>query len=89
VLVQTALHAHDSETAPAAAPEKARAPAIGAEELADDCRSEADILCYKVPTTGLARCLKEYDDALMAPCRRALRSFRFSRHPVGEEESGL
>jgi hypothetical protein len=88
-LEQSALHAHESETAPAAVPVRAPARAIGAEELADDCRSEAAVLCYNVPTKGIARCLKEYDDALMAPCRRALRSFRSARHPLDEKESGL
>ena len=55
-------------------------------DLEYECRSEAAILCYKMPARGLPRCLREYDDALMRPCRHALKSGRYAL-PAEDEES--
>ena len=82
------LHAAAHEAALAAIPKAAPARVVDADELSDDCRPEIAILCYKIPTKGLARCLREYDDALMTPCRRALKSFGSPRRPIDEDETG-
>jgi hypothetical protein len=38
------------------------------------CAPEIGILCHGVPRDRLKSCLREYDDALLKPCRRALAS---------------
>jgi hypothetical protein len=74
--------------APAPAPAPAAAPPAKVEpvDLTYECRSEAALLCYHVPDRGLARCLREYRDALMRPCRAALKSGQVPAAAVVEEE---
>jgi hypothetical protein len=57
-----------AEPAPSAPP----AAAPETDDWTYDCRSEIGILCHDLPAHRLKRCLDEYDDALMRPCRRAL-----------------
>ena len=85
----SAVH-HQSKQA-SSAPEAAPAPATPlapAEpvDLTYECRSEAAILCYNIPARGLPRCLQGYDDALMRPCRHALKNFRSPGPSIDDEE---
>ncbi|MFI5361901.1 MAG: hypothetical protein ACHQ49_08030 [Elusimicrobiota bacterium] len=54
----------------------------------DECRPESGLLCFGISNAPLRRCLKSYDDVLLAPCRRALRIVRSSAAPSTEDESG-
>jgi hypothetical protein len=74
---------------PAAEAAAAAAPApIEPPDLENECRSEAAVLCYKIPVRGLPRCLGVYDDVLMRPCRVALKSFRSPVSSLDEADSG-
>ena len=58
-------------------------------DLSYECRAEIGILCNHVPDKRLARCLGEYQDALLRPCRHALKSLQSSdKTLIIESDSG-
>lgn len=74
-----------TQAAPAAA--RVVEPAVAPRDWRGDCWSEIGILCHGVSDSKITRCLDNYDDALLKPCRRSMRRLRALRRAKKREPS--